>query len=66
MKIKVDKEGCTGHARCWHYASDVYDIDDNGYSTLCGKIVDVPAEQEELARLGVENCPEHAITIIEE
>ncbi|MFT4826230.1 MAG: ferredoxin [Halioglobus sp.] len=66
MKIKVDENLCTGHGRCQVYASEVYDLDDNGYSTLMGKTVDVKPENEDAARLGVANCPEQAIKIIEE
>ena len=65
MKVKVDESLCSGHGRCWVYAKDVYELDDNGYNKCRGKIVDVPAGHEENARKGAVNCPERAIEIIE-
>ncbi|MCK9504037.1 MAG: ferredoxin [Porticoccaceae bacterium] len=66
MKIKVDGTLCSGHGRCWNYASEVYDLDDNGYNIKCGETFDVPPGLEDKARIGAENCPEQAIVIIED
>jgi ferredoxin len=65
MKIKIDHALCSGHGRCWEYAREVYDLDDNGYNKDRGKTLDVPPGKEEAARLGAANCPEQAIQIIE-
>lgn len=65
MKIKISKELCSGHGRCWEYAKEVYDLDDNGYSAMRGQIFDVAPGNEKAARLGASNCPEQAIEIIE-
>jgi ferredoxin len=63
MKIRVDVELCTGHARCHALAPDVYPIDDNGYNAYRGQEVECPEGMEAEARLGAENCPEQAITL---
>jgi ferredoxin len=61
VKVRVDAEKCTGHGRCYSLAPEVYEPDDVGHSIV---IVDqVPPELEHKARLGVENCPEQAISI---
>ena len=66
MKVSVDPERCTGHARCHALAGEFYEVDDEGYSALRGKgVQDVPADKEAAARLGADACPERAISIIE-
>ena len=65
MKLNLDSTRCQGHGRCYTLASELFDSDDDGYGVvLCTG--DVPAELEHAARLAVDNCPEDAITIIEE
>jgi len=66
MKVRIDKELCSGHGRCSAYAKDVYELDDNGYSLRRGETFTVPVELEEQALIGADNCPEGAITIIED
>lgn len=41
------------------------DVDDYGYASAIGD-GNVPPELEEKARLAVDNCPEFAITIVED
>lgn len=65
MRIRVIEENCQGHNRCKAIAPDLFDLDDFGNASAAADGV-VPAGQEELARLAVENCPEFAIEIIEE
>jgi ferredoxin len=65
MKAKIDETLCSGHGRCFVLASEVYDLDDNGYNANRGSVIDVDPENESLARLGAENCPEAAITLAE-
>lgn len=64
MKIKVDHAKCSGHARCWALAPEVFTLDDSGY-ILPGDI-DVPPDKEQLARRGARACPERALTIAED
>jgi ferredoxin len=61
VKVTVDAERCRGHARCALIAPDVFDIDDEGYSTVLCAVV--PTELEEKARRAATNCPEGAITV---
>lgn len=63
MKIRVDKERCSGHARCWAEAPELYEIDEVGYSAI--DELDVPPGMEDVARRGANACPERAITIEE-
>jgi ferredoxin len=65
MKAKIDDKLCTGHGRCFVLASEVYDLDDDGYNAQRGSVIDVSSGQEDAAHLGAENCPEAAITLIE-
>lgn len=62
MRVSVDNERCTGHARCWAIAPEILTIDDDGYSDI-GEGREVPAGMEEKARLGVASCPERALRI---
>lgn len=64
MKVSVDNELCSGHARCWALVPDFFTIDDDGYSNI-GTGKEVPEGMEEAVRNGVRNCPEHALTIEE-
>jgi ferredoxin len=34
MKITVDHDACSGHARCHAIAPSLYDIDDAGYRAI--------------------------------
>ena len=65
MRIKVDQEKCQGHNRCFVVASELFELDDYGYSHEVNEGV-VPPELEEKARRAVANCPELAISIDEE
>ena len=65
MRIRVDGAKCQGHNRCIHVADELFDVDDYGYSHERNDGV-VTAELEEKARLAVKNCPEKAISIVDE
>ncbi len=64
MKIRIDKARCTGNARCWAIAPELYLLNDEGYISIEG--FDVPAGQEAQARRGARACPERVIEVIEE
>jgi ferredoxin len=64
MKIKIDKARCTGNARCWAIAPELYPLDDEGY--ISGEGFTVAEGQEALARRGARACPERVIEVIEE
>jgi ferredoxin len=63
MRVQVDRARCQGHARCWAEASELYLLDDDGYSAIDD--VEVPPGLEEAARRGADACPERAIAIVE-
>ena len=63
MRIRVDPTVCQGHALCEAVASDLFTLDDEGYSNV--DETEVPGGLEDLARRGVQTCPERAITILD-
>ncbi|MGH3203677.1 MAG: ferredoxin [Streptosporangiaceae bacterium] len=64
FRVHVDPDKCQGHNRCYSVSPDLFDLDDLGMSSAVGDGL-VPAGQLSLARLAVENCPEHAISLTE-
>ena len=65
MRIAVDSSKCQGHNLCLSYIPHLLDVDELGYVT--------PIEHEELseqdlaaARIAVGNCPEEALTSIDD
>ncbi|HBX77077.1 MAG TPA: ferredoxin [Acidimicrobiaceae bacterium] len=65
MRIQVDAEKCQGHNRCYSLAPALFDVDDYGLATALNDGV-VPEDMIAKANLAIANCPEMAITIIEE
>jgi ferredoxin len=65
MQVVIDDEKCQGHGRCYALAPTVFDPDDLGQGTVLNEGA-VAAEDEEKARLAAANCPELAITVVEE
>jgi ferredoxin len=63
MKVRVDRQRCTGHAMCHANGPDVYALDDVGYNALDGE-VDVDDALADQARRGADSCPERAISIV--
>ena len=65
MKIHFDRDLCQGHNRCYLLAPELFDVDDDGYAVL--RIDgEVPDELQRKAQLTVDNCPEYAITVVED
>ena len=64
MKVKVDRERCQGHARCYALAPELFVLDELGNAREVGD-GSVPAGLEGKADLARANCPELAIEIIE-
>jgi ferredoxin len=60
VHVVVDIVRCTGHARCFAVAPDVYDLDDDGYCRIPAP--EVAPDLEPQARDGAAACPELAIT----
>jgi ferredoxin len=68
MQVRLDRERCQGHGRCYVLAPDVFGSDDDGYGIVLADSVLadlVPIGAEAQARAAVLNCPEDAITITE-
>jgi ferredoxin len=65
VKVQIDSEKCQGHGRCYDLAPDVFTDDEEGNGQVIGDGL-VTSANEESARLAVANCPESAISILEE
>ena len=61
MRVRLDTELCQGHGRCYTLAPELFDSDDLGHCVLL--VDEVPPGREDEARTGVDNCPEHALTL---
>ncbi len=61
MRVRVDREKCQGHNRCYMTCPEVYNTNDEGFAYV--KNGEVPQGLEEKARRGAETCPENAITV---
>ena len=66
MKLTVSADLCTGHGRCYTVAPDLLTYDDEGFVSVRGQTIEVPAGQEAAAREAEMACPEGAITITED
>ncbi len=64
MRIVIDTERCTGHARCVVVAPSLFTDDERGYGCVIGDGT-VTDETLQEARGAVNACPERAISIIE-
>ncbi|MEY8016082.1 ferredoxin [Mycobacterium servetii] len=64
MKVRLEKSKCVGHAQCYAVSSELFPIDDSGYSIL--EQHEVRPEDEELTREGVASCPEMALVLEED
>ena len=62
FRVHVDPEKCQGHNRCYSISPELFDLDDVGMSSAIGAGI-VPEELIGKARLAVDNCPEHAISL---
>ena len=60
-RIIVHREKCQGHARCWAFAPDIFDLDDEGF-VVPGNI-ELTEENAQRGRRGALSCPERALEI---
>ncbi len=70
VRVVVDAAVCTGHGRCYALAPDVFAPDDYGHCALVHAAsgvaeAELPDALAAAARLGRDNCPEQAITVVE-
>lgn len=64
MKLHVDTDLCRGHGRCYTLAPNLLEDDDEGYVTVRGQEITVPADQVDDARNAAGSCPERAIALL--
>ncbi|HNI36648.1 MAG TPA: ferredoxin, partial [Microthrixaceae bacterium] len=65
MRLVIDDERCEGHGRCYSIAGDLFEPDEIGNGVV-RRDGTVPAGREREAELAVENCPEQAISLVED
>jgi ferredoxin len=63
VRIRVDTELCSGHARCNAAAPDIFELDDAGYNAMDDH--DIADDHVRDASRGVLACPERAITMLD-
>jgi ferredoxin len=64
MRIKVHPGLCNGWGECHRWGREVYPLDADGMCEM--RLLEVPPEYEDAARLGAMACPEQAITVIDD
>ena len=64
VQVRLDQERCQGHGRCYVLAPVVFECDVDGRGLVIAETV--PRVLAESARLGSDNCPEDAITVIDD
>lgn len=64
MKIKVNSEACIGCGACIAVAEDLFEMNDEGLSTV--KVDTVPEDKKEAATSAIEGCPTSAIEEVTE
>ncbi|MCE9623205.1 MAG: ferredoxin [Actinomycetia bacterium] len=65
MRVEIDAGSCHGHQMCAIAAPEIFGSDEYGNAVLLIED-DLPAELESKARRAENNCPERAISIIDE
>jgi ferredoxin len=61
VKVHLERSKCAGHAQCYAVNSELFPIDDDGYSILQEHTV-APGDEQAI-RSGVGACPEIALVI---
>jgi ferredoxin len=65
VRVAIDKDRCQGHGRCYDLAPGLFGEDEEGYGVVLGDGT-VPSGQHPAARLAAWNCPESAVSMLEE
>lgn len=63
MKAYIDPEVCSGSGLCINTCAEVFELTDEGISTVA--MDPIPPEYEQACREASENCPTNAISIKE-
>jgi ferredoxin len=61
----VDPDKCEGHNRCFSLAPELFEVDEFGIAATKNN-GEVPKGMEDKADLAIANCPEFAISILED
>lgn len=64
MRIRINEAACTGHGRCYALAPEIFQPDDQGRTVAL--FTDINNELRDKARNAVINCPERALSVVEE
>jgi ferredoxin len=65
VRVRIDAERCQGHGRCYDLAPALFAEDAEGYGQVVGD-GGVPDDALPAARLAESNCPEAAVSVLEE
>lgn len=65
MRVVADLDRCQGHGLCRMSAPEVFDLTVDEGQVIVKFDGEIPAELEERAALGVDSCPEIALSIVE-
>jgi ferredoxin len=63
MRIALDRDKCTGIGLCESFASDVFEVDDDGGLIIHGETV--PEEYRDAVLQAIEGCPTEALRLVE-
>ena len=63
MKLRIQRDKCTGHAQCHAIDPVAFPIDDDGHSVVTERPVE--PDEEQVVRDGVAACPELALLLEE-
>jgi ferredoxin len=61
LRAVVDLDACAGHGRCYAFAPEAFQPDDDGYAVVVGPALSAGAAAS--MRKAAANCPERAISI---
>ena len=64
MRIRIEKSGCVGNARCAAVSEVMYPLDEDGYIATEG--FDVADGEQQTAKRGARACPERIIVVEED
>jgi ferredoxin len=65
MKVVADLDKCQGHGLCRMSAPDVFDVTPEEGQVIVKFDGEIPEELEDGAALGVESCPEIALSVVD-
>jgi ferredoxin len=66
MRINVNGSLCSGQGRCYTRSPELLECDDEGFVSIRGTSMEVPAGLEDAARRAESVCPEDAITLTDD